>query len=47
MRRRMGAAARARIEEAFTWRHYRDRAITAYGRILTQDNAAAPARSAP
>ena len=47
MRRRMGAAARARVEDAFTWRHYRDRAITAYGRILTQGNAAAPARSAP
>ena len=46
MRRRMGAAARARVEDAFTWRHYRDRAIAAYGRIVKRDDDAAPARSA-
>ncbi len=45
MRRGMGAAARARVEDAFTWRHYRDRAIAAYGHILKRENAA-PARSA-
>lgn len=33
-RRRMGAAGRRRIEEAFTWKHYRDRLATIYKQLL-------------
>jgi len=44
MRTRLGTAARARVEEAFAWRHYWDRAIAAYTGIMKAPAALPPGR---